>query len=469
MYRTRDRAALLGLTLSLGTLAVVATLWSFGAGAHGATKRYADPLVVPGSYLGALGGAPVAELSVWIRHHGEWARVLHQVDEVAADGTYRATEDRTLDGNDELVVVLGDLGEQAPADAWPEGLDRDRPRVEIKVTDPLDEALGAWFYVFRSARSAGATPEPVVAWNAAEREIRTAEYTVGLADQSKDGFIGMKRLSLYGDDANLLDRLKIRGTLSAFGSEVKLTEETLLGALQLTGTNLSFDPVIFGPLRVVLQAGGYAYANRFAPLGELDLGMGGGTLPFRDARISLDFRAAAAPALYIDPNVPDGVTIDGRPDSVPQAPAPAWREISFASGRLVVLSKATGAGSPVRAYYKDDETRDGTDTGDKQSWGDSGVTAPDLETLLGADFPGEAVVLPVGRQVSAAQLAANRASPLEISVDGTAVVVPTPGAPAATVSPTRTATRLPQTATRTPGGSGLPHIVRLPYCGNARP
>ncbi len=450
-------------------LLVAASAWT--AAAHGSTQRYADPIVLSGAELGDLVGARPAEISTWIWHHGAWSRVLSQIDEKDADGRYAAAEDDRLDDNDEWVVVLGDLGEAAPADAWPEGVDRAHPRVEVVVSDPDDPGFTARFYLFRSATVPQPAPPPVVAWDPATREVRTAEYTIGLADQATDRFIGVKRLSLYDDPADLVDRMKIRGTLSALGFEQPLTEESLIDALALLGQSPSFDPVIYGPLRVVLSAdGGFAYANRFALFGGFGAlsDLGGGALPvdLKNARLSLDWSPEASGAIYADPNIPAGVPVDGEPDAVPEAPVPAWREVTFTAGRLALLSAAVPAASGARVYYKDDAAIDAADTGDQRSFGDTGVTAPTLRELIETGFPGEAVVLPIGRNVTAAQLVANRRAPLVAEVAGGSTR-PTSAATTAappTATPTRTPIRVPS-ATLTPGRPVLWTSFYLPFAG----
>jgi hypothetical protein len=385
---------------------------------------------------------------------------------------YTETEDMRLDEDDELVFMLGDLGDKVPDDAWPPGITAGQARVEAKVTDPLDDEFASYYYIF-GVPGEGAAPEAVVAWDPGAREVRTGEYVIGLADQTVDGFFGVKRLSLYGDGADLIDRMKFRGKLSLLGFEQAINEENLATA----GINLSFDPVIFGPLRVVLGArGGFAYANRFALFGGFggleDLPGGGAGLDIKDLRLSLDFSPEAAPATYADANVPAGVPIDGQPEAVPEAPLPTWRQIDFAGGRLVVLSNAVAADSRARGYYRDNTATAEGDTGDKQSWGEHGVTAPDLETLVGTGFAREAVVLPAGRSFPSDELAANLAAPLviEISGQGTVPTATTVAPPTTPAGPTHTPTPSPtpsSTATRI--GPSLLHSILLPWLARAAP
>lgn len=463
--RALARMALAVLGLGLGA-ALVAAVWGGGAapppaGAQGASRRHADPVVVGGAWLPALQGAPLAELSVWILRGGAWERVPIQIDERDATGAYLAAEDGRLDAEDELVFVLGAPGERASAGAWPPGLPEGPARHELRLTDPLDPAFEAWYYLFRSPGTPAESVPPVVRWDPVAREVRTEAYVLGLADQAADGFVGIDALSLHGDGADLVDRLKIRGNLAAFGFEQPVDEETLLAALQVAGLELGFEPVIHGPLRVVLaEAGGFAYADRFAlfpDLSGIEDALGGGgplAVELRDARLSIDFSAQAAGARYRDANLPEGVAIDGQADTVPQGPVPSWREIGFANGRLAILSGAVPGDSAARVYYRDDAAGPAGDTGDGQSFGDNGVLAPDLGSLVEAGFPGEAVVLPPGSPVDPAVLAANRLSPLAIEVTG--VVLPT-AAPTAGRTPSPTAAA---SATRPPSPEPSPTRVR---------
>jgi hypothetical protein len=476
MKPTRHPALpLAGVALTCAALVASHFAATWTAGAHGSTTRYADPIVIAGDDLVGLEGAPLGELSVWQLHHDSWQRVLAQVDERDATGLYAATEDRVLDANDELVFVLGDLGEEAAEDAWPPDLNRAGPRLEAKITDPLDAEFVSYYYIFASGQAAGEPLQPVVAWDAAVREVRTAEYIMGPAAQETDGFFGIKRLSLYSDPTDLVDRLKLRGTLSALGFELPVNEETINGALALVGADLSFAPVIFGPVRVVLSAnGGFAYANRFAlfgGFGALD-NLPGGAAGFdiKDGRLSLDFSPEAKSAIYTDPNVPAGVPIDSQPDKVPDAPVPAWRQIDFTAGRLVVLSNSLAADAKARGYYRDDSSPADGDTGDQQSWGEHGVSAPDLQSLVATGFAREAVVLPAGRDVSSDQLAKNLAAPLEAVVTSLGGALPTVTRAAtspATATHTPTRTRTPE-ATPT-GGPSLLYDIYLPYLVRAAP
>lgn len=424
--------------------------------------RYAEAIVVKGQDLGSLRGSGLDQVQLWMLIDGEWRREVAQLDERSA-GDYVAAEDLLLDADDELAFNFVPGGQRAADGNTPPGVAIDAARAEIAVTDPL--AVGAVHYAYAFAVPGAAAPaeQPAaVDYDATTRLFKGSGYALGLADQDEDFFIGVRELRLGAAETDLLDRLKIRMTLSAslLGQELEITEENLSDTLGLLGTDLSADPVKIGPVRTLVGGGGTLYAQRFAllrSLGDLADLSGGGVIDFglTDMRISLDLSPAAEGATYRDANTPSGVKVDGMPDAVPGSPLPAWRELSFPMGRLLILTRPGEKAAKASAYYKDDAALDGNDTGDGQSWGDAGVFAPDAESLLAAGFPGEMVVLPAGSSVTAAGLAAQFLQPLQVVVTsaGSQPATATRAAPpTATAGPTVAPTTIATSMTApTPG------------------
>ncbi|MFI0608360.1 MAG: hypothetical protein ACH37Z_10795 [Anaerolineae bacterium] len=473
----RSRALLLlGLTAlwPLSALRPAAPVARAQAGA-----RYSEALVIKGQDLGSLLGAGLDQVQVWLLIDGEWRREVAQLDEKVA-GAYVETEDRLLDADDELAFNFAPGGQLASVGQTPPGVAVDAPRAQIAVTDPL--AAGGnpqYFYAFAVAGAAApAVQPPAVAYDATARLFKGSGYALGLADQDQDFFIGVRELRLGGSETDLLDRLKIRLTLSAslLGQELAITEENLNDTLGLLGTDLSADPVKIGPVRSLVGGGGTLYAQRFSLLRSLgDLGdlSGGGGIDFglKDTRISLDLSPAAEGATYRDANLVSGVKVDGKPDVVPASPLPAWRELSFPMGRLLILTRPGEKAAKASAYYKDDVALDGNDTGDGQSWGDAGVFAPDAESLLASGFPGEMVVLPAGSPVTAAGLAAQYLQPLQVVVtsSGSQPATPTRTALPTGTLPTAVPTAVGATATASPGDVTLKGTVFAGTVGSGQP
>ncbi len=412
--------------------------------------RRTEPVILTGSQLAPFAGAPTGSLRVRKWTGTEWEIVESQVDERSSSGRFLATEDGKLDANDELVFMASWLGVAAPADAWPPGLSREHPRLEVVVTDPLAPDYRGYVYAFWSDQTSPGLPAPLIVFDTAEHAIRTPTYALWLAG-GDDGFIGIKALTLFGSP-DLVDRLKMRVAVSLFGLPANYTEETI--GILITPPRR--EPLVSGPVRLLFDANGtdVAYAERASLYGSLGGGGGSGLVEVTAARLSLDLAPAAVPATYFDPNVPDGVAIDGQPDAVPASPVPNWHEVRFARpfGRLISVGAPAPAGSSLALYYKDDATVDSRDTGDKMSYGDCGVSATKAEDAGG---PAPVMIfLPNDDDATGEALAAAFQQPLvaTVRVEGEA---PTPtasvastGTPTApvTLSPTPTS---PATATPT--------------------
>lgn len=420
-----------------------------------AGARVGEVVVVEGALLGEAGRMSVAGLSAWSYDGAAWVRIGMQVDERGGEGGFVAPEegDGFLDGADELVLLYEEAGARAPAAGRPGGMAGADVRAEIELRDPLAEGDGRWVYVFHGGQ-AGAAPAARLGWEAEARRIESEAYALEFAVPERDGFFGLSSLRLFGDERDLVDRLKLRASLEVAGFPFPLTEEDLAD-LPL-GIELPFeldvDPVIVGPLRIVIDAAGASVATpgRVSLLTGLEgLGdLGGGGLPIEipitDLRVSLDFSPAAEGALYRDANLPAGVTVDGVPDEVAEQPLPAWRELSHEAGRVVMLRAAPEAESEAGVYYQDDSSGVRGDTGDGESWADNGVFAEEAVALAGAGFPGELVLLPATSSLDPDALLAAAAAPVEV-----AVVALEGRAPGPTVTP-------PVEATPTPGPTRVP-------------
>jgi hypothetical protein len=433
------------LRLALVSLPILAAVLAWPrlappATAHGLEGRVAEPLVIEGADLTPFHGAAWDALWVYAWDHGEWAFVLGQMDERDAQDQFVASEDGRLDANDVYVFMADVLGQARPTDAWPAGIGRQHPAIEVKVVDPLHPEAPGYAYVFWSDERPYPRPAARVRWDEAKRELSSDYYTLGFPDPAAtaDGFVGVKRLSIFGGARDLLDRLKIRAT-TVIGPIRSQLDEVQLAPY---GQQFAVAPVKLGPLRAILDPTGTstAYAQRVTLFGGLDqLGDVGGTIPgleVRDLRVSLDLAPELGEVAYRDANTPAGVAVDGNPDVVSSSPLPAWRELAFEEGRAVLLRVDPAQASTATVYYKDDGGTDPEDTGDQRSFGDQGIAAADVEGFLGAGFPGQMVVLPNGGPVTPELLAAAKAAPLEVTVTvGPLPPTSTPGGE--TPTPTR--------------------------------
>lgn len=421
--------------------------------------RVGEVVVVEGALLGEAGRMSIGGLSAWTYDGATWVRIGMQVDERGAEGGFVAPEegDGYLDGADELVLLYEEAGARAPAAGRPGGMAGADVRAELELRDPLDGGESRWAYVFHGGQ-AGHAPAARLGWEAEARRIEAEAYQLGFAVPERDGYFGIASLRLFGDERDLVDRLKFRATLDLGGLPLTLTEEDLADpplGLELP-FDLDVDPVVVGPVRILIDAAGASVATpgRVSLLTGLEaLGdLGGGGLPIElplsNLRVSLDFTPAAEGALYRDANAPAGVTVDGLPDEVAEQPLPAWRELSHEAGRLLMLRGAPVSESEAVVYYEDDRSGDRRDTGDGESWADNGVFAEEATGFAGAGFPGELVFLPSSSPLDPNALLAAADAPLEVELAALEGRAPGP-----TVTP-------PVEATPTPGPTSLPEAGR---------
>ncbi len=133
------------------TIAVVLSLcWLIGLAAA-LPSRQMEPVIITGAELAPfLGDDPIwLRVAVYNAALKSWTVVPFQVDERDQDGNYFHANG-VLDPQDELVVMLRDLGDRAAVTLKPaDPALASRARVEIAVTDPLT-AIKRYAYVFWS-------------------------------------------------------------------------------------------------------------------------------------------------------------------------------------------------------------------------------------------------------------------------------------------------------------------------------
>jgi len=133
------------------TIVVVLSLcWLIGLAAA-LPSRQMEPVIITGAELAPfLGDDPIwLRVAVYNAALKSWTVVPFQVDERDQDGNYFHANG-VLDPQDELVVMLRDLGDRAAVTLKPaDPALASRARVEIAVTDPLT-AIKRYAYVFWS-------------------------------------------------------------------------------------------------------------------------------------------------------------------------------------------------------------------------------------------------------------------------------------------------------------------------------
>jgi hypothetical protein len=348
-----------------------------------------QPVVVAGAQVGALLGMPVTELFVYSYSDGAWTQIPYQIDEKTpnenGDRVYTAEGDGRLDADEEIVFMLKDMGGQAPPPAWVEGAETDS---RIEVAAQASGGSRRWAYLFHGPQLSQTFEADYVRFSGAAQRVIAEHYQAGFLDNGT----GLNELRLNNSGVDILDRTKLRLEIvvRVFGIPVRRLSCNEDNLTQEDGCGLEpkpISPVKDGPVRLVWsEGGGFVYGSLFQTQNEVDLSAlpGIASATIESFRFSWDFAeqgvATSTPTTYLDANMSGPVVIDGQPDTVPTQSVPAWRQISHATGTIIMTTDLSAAGGTQRNYYKDDSTFDPDDTGDGLSYGDNGFSIDNPNT-----------------------------------------------------------------------------------------
>lgn len=361
-----------------------------------------EPLVIDGSAFPSFSGdaAPLnaLQLLVYRAASGTWEEIPFQIDAVEPDTAkdnlgkpnFFSPGDNLLDDDDQLVFLLADAGDRAPANRWPAEIQaRSYPRYEIEITDPLDGVGKAWVYLHRSSTLNSTTPDymtytPGPVGSLGADVISGLGYSEGhLANGIANSIIIPQNAG--GSGINFFDRWKLRlradvlppiivinvneANLVNLGVRVvdgkvrilrELHEEINIGApIDTTGILFKFYPysqVLSGVIKLS---------------SELKIAL---------LRQSFDFLPNAAGMTLFNHNG-DSLRIDGAMDNpntnVVLSPEINWAMATGSHGAFLNLFEVPAIGTTRRFYYRDNAqggTNDGSaDTGDGKSYGDNGL------------------------------------------------------------------------------------------------
>lgn len=455
-------------------------------------ERQYEPVVTRGGILAPFYDIPVEELYMFAYDETEQALkvIPFQIDErirtlyefvlvhpdmsevpVEFERHYYAnsgiglTDDGVLDNDDELVFLVGDLGSEAPAEAW-EGIAIENDlKKTIAVSDPNDPSKHAVGYLVHS-KAELTIPNPYnFSYDVENDVVSNAQYSIRMARPS--GLI--EDISIappYGNGIDIFDTQKIRliGNLD-IGGFVQLTPGLNgLPALNDRDNFYVFPPEVYisvteNPVvRLVrevhqtIKAGeGFYFSlydvsffvtTKFYPYsGSLE---GGASLNpdvledlFEDAdyvyiqfdlvRQSWDYNENAAGMKFYNPQN-DGLLIDGVPDLdvddtlTSEELIREWTMISGNQGTMFAhLTINDTTYQTIELYYHDNEEGgqdddsfvEGGDTGDGKSYGDQGLKIINSKSL---DLGFTAYFVEKNKdQVFGEQLAYNVENPVKVN------------------------------------------------------
>jgi len=469
--------------LAATALVLAATLVGGGTSVEAQTPgqstldRPADSAVVTGQRAPGLVGVAPNRVVAFRAVNGQWQQIPVQVDErksttmaavyglpttqtfygssinvpvnVYADpNTFTGADtDPNVDADDEIVFMARDAGGAAGTLAAPTGTTGNR--IEVQLTEPGTTASTGYVYLFASNGSldpaAGrryvdyqfrltsgdykATYKRTDGPNPENSAVTGTTYTAHYADRwTMDGFALRQ-----GPQANvdMIDRVKYDIQLACARNENTFNDEEGAFVVNKSGPVRAIRSYVGSNSGPNTQNTQVFYDNSFVTTVDLRVH----AIPNVGAH--LDLGRAAYGMTFRNAQVPNGVPVDGQPDTVP-AGTPNWWTYSGPQGGLAIgATYNVDATSGPTTWYEDDTTPANWQcTGDGEAVGDSGAifaswincTDPGLSCTqkLNASFR----VVPTAPATSPADLqryAEQYRNPLTIAVNGQGGPGPGPG------------------------------------------
>jgi hypothetical protein len=370
------------------------------------TRKY-EPIIVSVQKLPPLLNDSIRVYTAYCYINGEFRRSRFQIDEVTSSGEYLIEQDAIADANDEVVFMPNGIRDRAPTDKWVDG--SDSTRLELEVTDPLTNEKG-WLYLFQHVKNppfvgphVRYSPAPP---NAAGADTVFGEsYIEGHVANVRDAgwFTDITIKAPFGNGKDIFDRQKVRvvGTI-VIGVPITITikEEQLqfVDVRFVQGPVRSFRELSY-TITLVTTTIPFAFNTQYFPYSTV-FGAKNVTLPsvqdltFNEIRQSADFNEQASGMKFFNAFNSGGILVDGVTDAlvdrtITDPPDSInWFMVTGDPGTYLTLIDVPLLGTKRELYYKDNSAVDTDDTGDKKSYGDSGllITSPAAGTRLNFDF-----------------------------------------------------------------------------------
>jgi hypothetical protein len=393
-----------------------------GAGAPGSLAaagstldRPDDAVVLTGAQVTELVGTAANRVVGFRASNGAWVQIPVQVDErkdttnaaiynlpttqtfynssinvpvkaYADPNTFTGADTNTaFDADDEVAFMTRDAGGARGTLANPAGT-TGQP-VEVRLNEPGNAAATGYVYLFASngslnpaagrasigydfrltsgdykttyRRTDGPNPE--------NSTVTGSTYTLHFSDRWLMDGITLTRGSKPGVD--LIDRAKY--DIQAFCVRNENTFDDEEGAFVVNKT---------GPVRAIRSyigsnSGPNTQNTHFFYDTFVDTRVELKVHAIPNVEAHLDFNQQAFGMTYRNPQVPNGVPVDGQPDNVPASTNPTWWSLVGPQGGLGISAVYdTNASAAPVTYYEDDTTPVNWQcTGDAQAVGDSGV------------------------------------------------------------------------------------------------
>ncbi|MDZ7392564.1 MAG: hypothetical protein ONB25_06705 [candidate division KSB1 bacterium] len=410
-------------------------------------ERYYEPVVIKQREMPIWEDLPLDQVYLYAYDAwtGTWRLMPFQIDEVyntwdpckpgveaarrdfyvhvGSANVIAADANPAFDSDDELVFLVGDMGDRAPDDVWLDDPDaRRHRRFEIAVADPNDPSWRAYAYLYQSSTLQAEVPSPYgFAFDPALQQVETFMYRLRLNPNS--GVVEDVAIKPpYGTGVDFFDTQKIRfvGYLDYAGSwQITIGMGGAPAANERDNLHLyqphevgrhyfgyTARPVVrlvrtvrqvvkFGLIRLdeaAFYVKGYFYPYSARLVGGVNLDTEKLKEVFHTEddiyielellRQSWDFNSNAAGMRFYN-RFNDGVLIDGQPDAVNSAirlPIREWGLVTGPQGSMFTHGTFRDTTwQSIALYYHDSQqggVADGTsggDTGDGVSYGDYGI------------------------------------------------------------------------------------------------
>ncbi len=398
--------------------------------------RDLDPIIITGKNIFGLSQLPINELYVFAYNASEntWRPAPFQFDERDNTSDFWLTNPNGIfDDNDELVFMAKDMGDQAPDGSFwiDDSVSRGYDRVEITATDTVD-GRKAWVYVYRSTNPLALSSEFYMDYKP-DSDGAGADTIIAKAyiEGHNSGGIPTEWRLQEGIGPDILDRLKVRVVFPFLGSPFTAREDLLESFF------LKVEKKI-GQVRVLREVFWYinflSYQFLFSlPLQyypySIESGGVSGSISTDDhvslIRQSFDLTREARGMKFYNPNNQAGITIDGKDDDgiiikdLADYPAVNWYLITGNQGSFAFIFTLPQIGDTRSLYFKDDSTvvPEDEDSGDRMSWGDTGIIIEGTDIEGNISFAYKAYYLGPNESYSQGEtLANNFEKPLKITM-----------------------------------------------------
>jgi hypothetical protein len=416
---------------------IVATASYLRAGTLIEDRKYQPVILVAGSQYVVNGSkisifknfidVPVENLYLYRYHASDnsWTMMPFQIDE-RTYGPDPLNPDRSTwfylippewpnqqhDGKfsslDELVFLIGDMGDQAPTNSWIDNAEsRTHGRLELVVQDSLNPAKKAYAYLFQSSTITATVPMPYeFSYNSSTDQIDTKYYSVkhenhgvienitikepggngkDIFDILKLRFAGVLDFAIPWDSAQLTETNFYLYPQSIFVTQhpvvrlIRRAKQTAKVFSYILDTNFWLKTHYF-PYSGTIETGASIYKEDLEkqfPESEVNVIL-------RYTRQSWDFNQNARGMKFYNP-YNSGILVDGKSDNVNKTvdiPVNAWSLLTGDQGTIFTNIALTERNwNQVKLYYFDNQAGgqadsaqfDIYDTGDNESYGDNGI------------------------------------------------------------------------------------------------